>query len=168
VVFDQGQILTVSWGAPMTLASLGLSMAVNTLVTGLIVFRILKVFLQVKSARTSIERTLGSAGGTPLRHIIFVVIESGMALFAIQLVRFVVTLMPVSDLALTALNVIICINEMFNVIIWSVHFILLFRFTDNIFTWLGNRTDNNFIAGLDEIVLQWQRLLHGSCRKSSF
>ena len=98
----------------MTLASYGLSMAVNALVTGLIVFRILTVFLQVKATTTSIERTLGSGGGTSLRHIIFVVIESGMALFAIQLVRLVITLMP--DLALIALNVIIGTNEMFNVI----------------------------------------------------
>jgi hypothetical protein len=132
----------------MTLASYGLSMAVNTLVTGLIVFRILKVFLQVKAATTSTERILGSGGGTPLRHIMFVVIESGMALFAIQVVRLVITLLP--DLALVVLNVIIGINEMLNVIM-HIHFLSFLLIT---FTWLGHRTDDNFIAGLNEIVLR--------------
>jgi hypothetical protein len=67
-------------------------MAVNTLVTGLIVFKILKVFLNLKT--TSVERILGSSGGTKLRHIIFVIIESGMMLFAIQLIRLVFVYLP--------------------------------------------------------------------------
>jgi hypothetical protein len=62
-------------------------MAVNTLVTGLIVFKILKVFLEYTPI--SVERTSGSITGIKLRHIIFVVIESGMMLFAIQLVSIV-------------------------------------------------------------------------------
>ena len=114
----------------MTLTSYVLSMAVNTVVTGLIVIKILKVFVQVKAATTSTERTLGAAGGTTLRHIIFVVIESGMALFAVQLVRLVITYMPPvpgqPDLTQIALNFIIGINEMFNVIIRSVHLYFLF------------------------------------------
>ena len=57
------------------------SMAVNALMTGLIVFKILKMFLKVKT--TSDELTLGSSGGTKLQYIIFIIIESGMALFAI-------------------------------------------------------------------------------------
>ena len=39
-------------------------MAVNTLVTGMIVFRILKVTMTgVRPTSTSVERTLGSTGG---------------------------------------------------------------------------------------------------------
>ena len=133
-------------------------MAVNTLVTGLIVFKILKVFLEVKA--TSVEQTLGSLssiGNTKLQHIIFVIIESGMALFAIQLVRILLTgLSLVAETSMInliiALNVVVAVHEMLNVIIRSVHFYLFFlliTFT----TWLGHCTNNNFGAGLNEIVL---------------
>ena len=61
-------------------------MAVNALMTGMIVFRILKA---TGVEPTSVERTLGSTEGNKFRHIIFIIIESGMALFAIQLVRIV-------------------------------------------------------------------------------
>ena len=95
-------------------------MVVNALMTGLIVFRILEVFLEVKAASTSIDRRLGSTGGTKLWHIIFVIIESGMMLLVIQLVRMVLAIVepltfigPVSF----ALNYFAVINEMFNVII---------------------------------------------------
>ena len=103
-------------------------MAVNALVTGLIVFKILKVFLEVKTTVTSVERTLGSTGGTKLRHIIFVIIESGMALFAIQLIRLVFANL---NTALNTYNLVVSIHQMFNVIIRFVHF--YFCFTDNIF-----------------------------------
>jgi hypothetical protein len=114
-------------------------MSVNTLVTGLIVFRILKVYLNVKPTVTLVEQTLGSlgsTGGTKLQPIIFVLIESGMALFAIQLVRVVLVALPVqlTQPAISGLNLVIGINQMFNVIIRSVHF-YFFRFsTDNIYT----------------------------------
>ena len=78
----------------LTLTGFIVSMVVNALVTGLIVFKILKVFLEVKA--TSVERTLGSlssTGGPKLRHIIFIIIESGMALFSIQLARVVITIL---------------------------------------------------------------------------
>jgi hypothetical protein len=73
-------------------------MVVNTLVTGLIVFKILEVFLKFKP--TSVERTLGSlssTNGSKLRHILFIIIESGMALFVIQLVRIVVSIVVVTQ-----------------------------------------------------------------------
>ena len=60
---------------------------VNTLVTGLIVVKILKVFLEVKI--TLIEGTLGSAAGGPnYQHVAFIIIESGMALFATHYFSF--------------------------------------------------------------------------------
>ena len=115
-------------------------MAVNALVTGLIVFKIRKVFLEVKA--TSVEQTLGSlssgSGDTKLQHIIFVIIESGMALFAIQLVRVVITSLVASQVVETAtsvtiaLNFIISIHEMLNVIIRSAHFYFS-CFTDSIY-----------------------------------
>ena len=115
----------------MGITGLTASMAVNSLVTGLIVIKILKVFLEVKSTMTSVERTLGSAGGTKLRHIIFVIIESGMVLFAIQVIRLVFYILPM-EWTIVASDYAIVINEMFNVIIISVHFssfVLLITFT---------------------------------------
>ena len=123
------------------------------------------MFLEVKAASTSIERTLGITGGTTLRHIMFVIIESGMALFAIQLVRVLLSFLQ-SATSRGTLDFVIGIHEMFNVTIRSVHstsFILLITFT-----WLGDRTNNNFGADFNEIVLRRQRILQGSRRKSSF
>jgi len=109
-------------------------MAVNALVTGLIVFKILRVFLAVKA--TSVERTLGSTGGNRLRHIIFVIVESGMALFAIQMVRVVLTYLPKQPVqsapVSNGLGFVVVIHRMLNVIIRSVH-IYLFCFTDDVY-----------------------------------
>ena len=107
------------WANTLFITGLTSSMAVNALVTGMIVFRILKVTVGVQP--TSVEQTLGSSGGNKFRHIIFIIIESGMALFAIQLVRVVlgsisvpVELEPVFE---AANDFVIAINQMFNVII---------------------------------------------------
>ena len=105
-------------------------MAVNTLMTGMIVFRIHKVTRATPS--TSIERTLGSTGGDKYRHVMFIIIESGMALFAIQLVRFglAFTSGPSSG---AAFDIVVAINQMLNVIIIrSIHF-YFFYFSDNIY-----------------------------------
>ena len=66
-----------------------MSMTLNALVTGLIVFRIFKVFREVKVASEP-NFALTDAPGSTLESIIFAIIESGMALFSIQLVRLVV------------------------------------------------------------------------------
>ena len=110
----------------MFITGLAASMAVNALMTGMIVFRILKVTAGVKP--TSIERTLGSTEGNKFRHIMFIIIESGMALFAFQLVRFVLVFIPVPEEKLpfdqAALDFVIVINEMLNVIIIRSSFLL--------------------------------------------
>ena len=131
----------------MALTGFVASMAVNTLVTGLIVFKILnfKVFL------TSVERTLGSTRGTTFRHIIFIIIESGMALFAVQLIRVVLSYLPES--LPNTVDIVIGINQMVTVSIRFVHF-YTFVLSDKHFTWIGNRTNNNFGASLNEIVLR--------------
>ena len=160
----------------MTLTSLALSMAVNALVTGLIVFKILKVILEVQVKTTStvtssVERTLGSTGGNKFRHVIFVIIESGMVLFAIHLVHAVLLILANQEVlsynSWNGLYLVIGTHQMLNVIIKSVHF--YFWFIDNTaFTWLGHRTNNNFGAGLNEIVLRRPRIFKGSCRKYLF
>jgi hypothetical protein len=106
-------------------------MAVNTLVTGLIVFKILKVFLEVRAI--SGEMTLGSLASTggsssKLRHVLFVIIESGMALFVIQLIRIVIISFTF-DTDQQAVNFVAPINQMLNVSIRSVHFHPLFFFS---------------------------------------
>ena len=119
----------------VTISSYALTMTVNALVTGLIVFKILKVFLKVRasSSSRSIERTLQSTGSTtPLRYIIFVIIESGMALFASQLLRVVLSLLPlcgeIGIMMLAFGNLVIGINKMLNVIMRDlfIHYFLLF------------------------------------------
>jgi hypothetical protein len=77
-------ISETEWGGKLVLTSLTASMIVNALVTGLIVFRIFRVFRhlhEVKSVNTSGETSLRITGGKKLRSIIFIIIESGMALF---------------------------------------------------------------------------------------
>ena len=74
----------------MALTGLTLSMIVNALVTGLIVFRIFKVFRALKTSAAD-DRILGVTGGSTLQRVIFIIIESGVALFSIQLARLVAT-----------------------------------------------------------------------------
>ena len=148
--FVEDHIFLATWGVTLSTISFALSIAVNALVTGLIVFKILKVFLRVRATSTSVERSLGSTGGSKLRYIIFVIIESGMALFAIQLIRLV--LYAVTSVDQKYLNFVIGVNQMFNVIIRSFHFYFFFTLLIT-FTWLGHHTNNNFGAGLNEIVI---------------
>ena len=133
VSLEQGQLFIAPWCATLTLTALAASMAVNSLVTGLIVFNILEVFLEVKPTSVA-ERKLGSLSstrGTKLRHIIFVIIESGMALFAIQLVRVVITSLvefQALQMVLTGVisfDLVIGIHEILNVIIKICSFLLL-------------------------------------------
>jgi hypothetical protein len=122
---------------PLMITSFALSMAVNAMMTTSIVIKILKVFLEVKS----------TTGGTKLRPLIFIIIESGMALFAVQLVRVVLSCLLLSDSTILAFNLTIGINQMFNVIIISTSFVLLITFTC-----LGHRTNVNFGTDVNEII----------------
>ena len=122
VVTEQGNIDQTLWGINLLLTSLATTMTVNALATGLLVFRILRVFRQVKSATTSDQISVGITGDTKLRSIIFVIIESGMALFVIQLARVLIT---IPSLAVTvaegnAFQFIVSVHEMLNVVISSV------------------------------------------------
>ena len=136
VIQDVGDVIYL-WGDKLILTSFVASMVVNALVTSLIAFKILKVFLEVKP--TSVEQTLGSlnsTGGPKLRHIIFIIIESGMALFAIQLIHVVITILDLLELPTPlslaiALKLVIPTHQALTVIIRSVDF--YFCFTDNIY-----------------------------------
>ena len=120
----------------MTLTGLATSMAVNFLMTGLIVFKILKVTREFKP--TLVDQTLGSLGsteGSKLPHVIFIIIESGMALFAIQLVRVVLSCLELNESTVLAFGSTIGINQMFNVIIILF---FIFCFTNNIYLARGS------------------------------
>ena len=113
---------------PMIITSFVLSMAVNALITGLIVLKILKLFLEVKPTTRG-----GSGSTTKFRHIIFIIIESGMALFALQMVRVVLSCLPLNTSTVAAFNLMTGINQIFNVItIRSFFLFLFFVLTDNI------------------------------------
>ena len=162
-------IITSAWQGEwkLTLTALAATMAVNTLVTGLIVFKILKAFkfLEVKQTLSSFS----SAPGRPnYQHIAFILIESGMALFAAHLARIVISILmevPIinpswsQSLAISidmrlnlAFALIVSFHQMLDVIISSVHFYSVTLLI--IFTWLGHRTNNNFGAGRNGIVLR--------------
>ena len=131
-------------------------MTVNALVTGLIVFGIFKVFQQVKTG-TADDRILGITGGSTLQHVIFIIIESGMALFSIQLARLVVTIVT-TDAANDAYYLIACIHEILNVIIRSVmvYISLITRAS------LGYYTYHHLGAGVNGIIFPRREFDGGS------
>ena len=108
------------WGKKLVLTSLIMSMTVNALVTGLIVFKIFKVCQEDKSVSTTSEDKSFITRRNKLRSVTFIIIESGMALFAIQLARVVVSAIPDTNAAYYAFQFIGVIHEMVNVIILSV------------------------------------------------
>ena len=75
------------------MTAVGISLTVNAAVTGLIVFRIFEVYKEVKP--TIENRILGNSepAGAKLRSIMLIIIESGMAMSTIQLIRVVLTIL---------------------------------------------------------------------------
>ena len=119
----QGQLYSAEWSNILSVTGLTLSMTVNILVTGLIVFRIFKVFQEVKIVMVD-DQTSGVTGGSTLQRVIFIIIESGMALFSIQLTRLV-ALIVTTDAANDAYALISGIHEMFNVIMINHCYVIL-------------------------------------------
>ena len=120
------------WGDIAPIISVAFSMAVKALMTGLIVYKIFKVLRKVQQDSTSVEKSLGVVEGRKYRSVIFVIIESGMALFAIQLLRVILTI-PAFFNSISigvALQYIFVIHEMLNVIITLV--IINLYFADNV------------------------------------
>ena len=85
----QGQVHVAEWSDTLAIAGLALSMTVNTVVTGLIVFRIFRVWREVKAATADDQVT----GGSTIQRVMFIIIEFGMALFSVQLTRLVTAIM---------------------------------------------------------------------------
>ena len=134
IIIGQGAFLTTGWGNALTLASLIASMTLNALATGLIVFKIFKVCHEVKDITTSDRKSLDFTGGKKFRSVIFVIIESGMALLVLQLARVVLVILSIKSFTidyLPAYDLIVPIQEMLNVITSSV--IATLCFTDNMY-----------------------------------
>ena len=106
-----------TWAARILMAGHAMSMSVNALVTGLIAFRIFKVFQQVKVSSVS-NLALKEAPGSTLGNVLFMIIESGMILFSIQLVRLVV--FSIQTPAYNGFLLVAPIHVMLNVSIRSV------------------------------------------------
>ena len=91
-----------------------------------------------------------------LRSIIFVIIESDVALFAIELARLMITSIEflwVNWIVKAAYILITGIHAMSNVFISSVNFVYVLLIT---LTWLGYSTYHHLGAGVNEIVFpQW-------------
>ena len=110
----QGEIaFAASWGNSLAETSLIISMTVNALVTGLIIFRILKVLGDVQAS--SVQSLSFNAGRAP-RTVIFILFESGIVLFSLQLARLLLTIVE-TDAAKDAFELIAGIQQMLNVII---------------------------------------------------
>jgi len=110
----QDQFLVPAWSNILVMTSLTLSMTVNALVTGLIVSRIFKVFQEVKISMAD-NQSLWGTGGRTLQRVIFIMIESGMALFSIQLARLVVNIVSLDGVDDSGFFVIIVsIHQMLN------------------------------------------------------
>ena len=79
------------------------------------------MFQEVKKTSIADEKILGVTGGSTLQRVIFIIIESAMALFLIQLARLVAA--PVTTDAATDVYVLISgIHVMLNVIMMINHF----------------------------------------------
>ena len=116
IMSQQGvSVVVPEWGYIMGLTSIAMSLSVNALVTGLIVFKISKVYWEVKPLYDQPDL---STGGSKLRPIIFIIIESGLALFCIQLAWLVLNI-DSAQAAVMANQSILSIQRMLIVIIIS-------------------------------------------------
>jgi NADH:ubiquinone oxidoreductase subunit K len=111
------QVVDPAWANWLGVGSVAMSITVNALVTGLIIFKLFNVYREVKS--TSNDHTLGATGGSRIRTVIFMLIKSGMMLFSIQLALFVVTI-ALTDITDKVFDIIVAIYQMLNVITISV------------------------------------------------
>ncbi|KAF8814574.1 hypothetical protein BYT27DRAFT_7206016, partial [Phlegmacium glaucopus] len=96
-----------------------ISLAVNGVVTGLIVLRIFKVYWEIRP--TFEDQTLGIGTKDKIRSIISIIIESGMAMFTIQIIAVVVCALGLTD----ALIIIIPFTQMFYGIAPTIIFVRL-------------------------------------------
>ena len=159
---SQHQFERIVWGYILTLITVTMSLAVNALVTGLIVFKIFKVYCESKP---SYDQSFSASGGSKLRLVIFILIESWMPLFCIQVARLVVTFVW-TQAAINAAQPIISIYEMFNVIniILSLYYLLILLIT---WIWLEHDTYDHPGAGCNGIVFPRREVVGRNYQQSA-
>ena len=152
----------LKWGNNLGLITITMSLAVNALVTGLIVFKIFKVYCEVKPFY---GQSFGASGGSKLRLVIFILIESWMAFFCIQVARVVASLVS-TQAAMSAAQPIIGIYQMFNVIniILSLYYLLILLITS---VWLEHNTYDHPGAGCNGIVFPRREFIGRSYQQSA-
>ena len=111
---DLGQLSNAFWKDAVIRASLAISLTLYTLVTGLIVFKIFRVY---QNTMPLYDQNRAFSGRSKLLPVIFVLIESDMAMFVIELIRLVVSTGKIYDRDPRPLGIIGGINRMLIVII---------------------------------------------------
>ena len=111
----------------MTLTSFATSLTVNALVTCLIVFRITKVYWEVVKPTLAGNTLRAQTAGDRLRPIIFIFIESGIALLCLQLAQIVLGVIQ-TNAAIIVYQPIGGMGRMLNVIVTFV--IITYFFAD--------------------------------------
>jgi hypothetical protein len=142
----KNQLENASWGWVLLSTGFSLSLAVNAIVTGLILFRIVKVYWEVEPVLY--QKMLGATGGSRFRSIILVLIESAFALFAVQVILVVcssVTNVTTSEVG----NLMIGTHQMLLV---SVHLLLASFYITNDEVWLGHNTYDYTSTSLNGII----------------
>ena len=84
---SNNQLVNANWGWSLISTSFALSLAVNAVVSGFILFRIVKVYWEVEPVLY--ENFFYATGGSKFRSIAIAIIESAMALFALQVILVV-------------------------------------------------------------------------------
>ena len=124
-VSDNQLVVNLNWGWALISTSFGMSLAVNAVVTSLILFRIIKVYWGIEPVLY--EKFLYATGGSKFRSIALALTESAMALFALQVVLVVcsgVATWPANEVG----NLTIGVHQMLLV---SPNFKSSYFFTDN-------------------------------------
>ena len=121
IVWQGRNVTATSQGVIVT--SLVLPLITNAVVTGLIVFRIFKVYRYTKPILYNQGATFRIR--SKFRPIMLMLIESGMLLFSIQLVRLIVGVVPTTAANLVYQPVSI-MQQMFYVIIMSLCFFIFY------------------------------------------
>ena len=148
VVSVSNQPINADWGWILIATSLGMTLVVNVIVTGLILFRIIKVLLE---AEPIWYKKLGAmSGGRKIRSFIWVFIESAVVLFIAQAVLVVSTAVTVTRETNNVTTVVFSIHQM--LLVSSLTLFILLNNIDDASAWLGNNTYNHTSAGLNGII----------------
>jgi len=107
---SDNEFSTATWVNAVTWSSLVMSICVNAIVTGMIVFKIVGVY---QDAKPLYNDPFAASGGSKLRSIIFIVVESALTLLCVQVINLVLNILP-SLPALHGYQVISFIYQMLN------------------------------------------------------